>query len=89
MWMNCAVVKINKEEKTHQVVFKRIGHYTTDVHFDHIGISVNLTKIVSTPTKAMETINTCIKNVYQKSLMYHKDHQQGNIADKHQAHLGA
>jgi hypothetical protein len=37
----------------------------------------------------MKTIEAYIKNVYQQLLMYYKDQQTGNIADKHQAHLGA
>jgi hypothetical protein len=86
---HCAVVKINKDHRTHQVVFKQIGNYATDVHCHHICILFNLSKIIDTPMKAMKTIETYIKNVYQHSLMYYKDHQRGIIGDKHQAHLAA
>jgi hypothetical protein len=84
-----AVVKINKEEKTHQVVFKRIRNYATDVHYRHIQITVNLSQIIDTPMKAMATIDSFIKNMYHQSIIYYKDHQRGSIADKHQTHLAA
>jgi hypothetical protein len=73
------VVKINKEEQTHQVVFKRIDNYATDAHYHHIRILVNLSKIIYTLVKAMETIETHIKNMYHQSLMYYKDHHSGKI----------
>jgi hypothetical protein len=85
----CAVLKISKEDRTHQVGFKRIGNYATDVHFDHIRILVNFSKVINTPVKAMSTKETYIQNVYQQYLMYSKDQQRGNIADKHQSHLVA
>jgi hypothetical protein len=78
-----AVMRINKMDRTHQVVFKIIGHYTKDVHFHHIGILVNLSKVIEIPRKAMETIKGYIKNVYQQWLIYYKDNQRGNITDKH------
>jgi hypothetical protein len=53
-----AVVRINKMDRTHPAVFKWIGHYTTDVYFHHIQIPVNLSKIIKTQVKAMETIDT-------------------------------
>jgi hypothetical protein len=84
-----AVVRINKMYQTHQVVFKRIGHSATDIHFHYVRIPVNLSKIIQTPSKAMETKEGSIKNVYQQLLMYYKDQQRGNVADKHQAHLAA
>jgi hypothetical protein len=59
------------------------------MRYHHIQLPVNLSKIIDTPVKAMETIETYIKNVYNQSLMYHKNHQRGNIVDKHQAHLAA
>ena len=37
----------------------------------------------------MKTIEAYIKNVNQQLLMYYKDQQRGNIADKHQAHIAA
>jgi ABC-type transporter MlaC component len=84
-----AVLRINKKDRTHQVVFKRIGNYMTDLHFHLVRIPENLSNIIETPRKALKAIETYIKNVYQQSLMYHKDHQRGNIADKHQTHLVA
>jgi hypothetical protein len=76
-------------DPTHQVVFKTIGHYTTDVHFHYVWIPVNLSKAIQTPKKDMKTVERHIKNVYHQSLMYYKDNQRGSIADKHQAHLVA
>jgi GTPase Era involved in 16S rRNA processing len=84
-----AVVRINKKDQTHQVVFKSIGHYATDVYFHHVRIPVNLSNVIETPKKAMQTIEAYIKNVYQSLLMYYNHYQRSNIADKHQAHLAA
>jgi hypothetical protein len=84
-----AEVRINKMDRTHRVVLKRIGHFLTDVHFHHVRIPVNLSKLIETPSKAMETIEGHIKNVYQQSLIYYKDQQRGNVTDKNQAHLAA
>jgi hypothetical protein len=84
-----AVIRINKMDQIHQVVFKRIGHYATDVLFHHVRILVNLSNVIETLRKAMQTIEAYIKNVHQQLLMYFKDHQRGNITDKHQAHLAA
>jgi hypothetical protein len=84
-----AVLRINKEDKTHQLVFKQKGDYATDVHFHHIQISVDLNKIINTATRAMTQMEIYFRNLYQQSLMYYKDHQRGNLADKHQAHIAA
>jgi hypothetical protein len=88
-YTQCAVLNINEEDRTHQVVLKRIGNYATDVHYHHICIPVNLTKIIETLNKAIATIETYVKNVYHKSLIYYKDNQWGNLGDKDQAHLAA
>jgi hypothetical protein len=78
-----AVVRINKMDGIHQVASKRIGHYATDVHFHHVRIPVNLSKVIETPKKATKMVEGCIKNMYHQSLlMYYKGDQRGNIADK-------
>ena len=89
-----AVLKIKQEGNSHQVVFKRIGNYATDVHFHHIRIPVNLSKVIETPTKAMETIKTYVTNVYQNSIMFYKDaHKTQSRSEpgtgNEQAHLAA
>ena len=71
------------------MVFKRIENYATDVHLHNIQIPVNLSNIIKTPVKAMETIKTSTRNVYQQSLLYYWDNQKENKVDKHQAHLAA
>jgi hypothetical protein len=43
------------------VVFKRIGNSATDVCYHRISISMNLQKIIETPAKAMQTIETYTK----------------------------
>jgi hypothetical protein len=83
------VIKIDKNMQTHQVVFKRIGNYATNVHYHHIRIPVNLSKIISTPTEAMEHIEVYVKDVYEQTVRYNRDERRGNMVDKHQAHLAA
>jgi hypothetical protein len=62
------VIKINKNVQSHQVVFKRIGHYATNVHYHHIRIPGNLSKIISTPTEAMEHIKVYVKDVCEQTV---------------------
>ena len=87
--VHCAVVKINKDDKTHQVVFKRIGNYATDVHFHNIRIPVNLSTVIETPMKAMRQVKAFVNNVYQISLVYYREDHHPNTVDKHQAHVAA
>jgi hypothetical protein len=75
-FIQSTVLKINKQEQTHQVVFKRIGNYATDVHNQHIPILVNLSKIIDTPVMAMITVESYVKNVYHQPLMYNTDKHQ-------------
>ena len=82
-------MQLNQDGHNHQVIFKRIGNYATDVHFHHIQIPVNLSKVIDTPTKAMETIKSYVTNVYQNSMMYYRDDHRTKPVDKHQAHLAA
>ena len=89
-----AVLKVKQDVNSHQVVFKRIGNYATDVHFHHIRIPVNLSKVIDTPAKAMETIKTYVANVYQNSIMFYKDEHKTQArtqpgTDNEQAHLAA
>jgi hypothetical protein len=85
----CAVLKVDKNVQNHQVVFKRIGNYATNVHYHHVRIPVNLSKINETPTVAMQHMRTYVKEVYEQSLMYYRDEGRGNMVHKHQAHLAA
>jgi hypothetical protein len=78
-YTQCAMLKIEKEDRTHQVVFKRISIYATDVQYHHIHIPVHLTNIIETATKVIETIETYIKNVHHQSLMYFKDNQKETL----------
>jgi hypothetical protein len=87
--MQCAVNKIDKNVQNHGVVFKRIGNYSTNVHYDHVKIPVNLSKIIDTPTEAMQHTRTYVKDVYEQSVRYNSDERRGNMVDKHQAHLAA
>jgi hypothetical protein len=48
-----------------------------------------LSKIIDTPTVAMQHMKTYLKEVYQQSLIYYRDERRGNMMDKHQAHLAA
>ena len=85
----CAVINVDKTVQNHQVVFKRIGHYATNVHYHHVRIPVDLSKIIETPTLALQKMKGYVKDVYQQSLMYYRDEGRGNVVDKHQAHLAA
>jgi hypothetical protein len=85
--MQCAVIKIIKNLQNHQVLFKRIGNYATNVIYHHIRISVNLSKIIDTPTETMQHIKTYVKNVYEQTVHYYRDETRGNMVDKLQAHL--
>jgi hypothetical protein len=87
--MQCAVIKINKNMQNPQVVFKRIGNYAANVHYHHVRIPVNLSKIIDTPTEAMQHIRTYVKNVYEQAVRYNPDERKGNMVYKHQAHLAA
>jgi hypothetical protein len=87
--IQCAVITINKNVQNHQVVFKRIGNYATNVHFHHIRIPVNLSKIIDTLTEAMQHIRTYVKDLYEQAVRYNRDERRGNMVDKHQAHLAA
>jgi hypothetical protein len=62
---------------------KRTGNKAADIHFHHIRIPLNLSKIMATPEKVMNEIKSFVKNVYQHSLMYCRDKQRGNMVDKY------
>jgi hypothetical protein len=86
----CALISLNNQPQNHQIAFKRIGNYATDMHFHHISIPVHLTKITKTPVKAAEAITKFIKNVYQQSFNSLRYEQWVEVPkDKHQAHLEA
>jgi hypothetical protein len=80
--MQCAVITVDKNVQNHQVAFKRIGNYATNVHYHHVRIPVNLSKIIEMPTVAMQHMKTYVKEVYLQSLMYHRDERRGNMVDK-------
>jgi hypothetical protein len=70
---------VNKVDKNYQVVFKKIGNYATDVHFHHIHIPLNISKIMVTLERTME--NICAQCVPITT--------NGKIMDEHQAHIVA
>ena len=47
----------------HQVIFKRIGEYATDVLFHHIHIPVNLQQQMGIGSQAMSIIQNFANNV--------------------------
>jgi hypothetical protein len=60
--IQCAVSKVDKNVQTHQVVFKRIGNYATNVHYRHVRIPVNMSKIIDTTTQTSPSnFSTIIK----------------------------
>jgi hypothetical protein len=74
--------------QNNEVVFKRISNYATGVHFYHIRIPVNISKIVETPQK-MKKIKSFMHNVNHQSLKFYMDNKKGERIDKHLAHLAA
>ena len=64
------------DPKEHQIIFRRIGDYATDVVFHHIHIPIPLDKINEVSDKAISKIKAYAENVYQESMMhYHDDNQ--------------
>ena len=57
----------------HQVIFKRIGEYATDVLFHHIHIPVNLQQQMGIGSQAMSIIQKFANNVYEESLMHYNE----------------
>ena len=45
--------------------------------------------MIETPTRAINSINQFVRNVYQQSLIYYREDHHPNNVDKHQAHLAA
>jgi hypothetical protein len=43
--------------------------------------------MIETPARAMGTLKSYVKNLYQHSVMDYRDKQWANMVDKHQAHL--
>ncbi len=69
--------KIKQEDHYHHVVFKKIGNYALNKHYYHICIPVNLPKNMEMPEKAMEKVNSFVKNeltsFIKKYVMYYRD----------------
>jgi N-acetyl-beta-hexosaminidase len=62
--------------KEHQIFFRRIGEYATEVNFHHVHIPIPLNKINQVADKAIEKVKAYAKNVYDESMMhYHPDNQ--------------
>ena len=60
----------------HQIIFKRIGEYATNVEYHHIHIPVNLMEQVAVADKAKHMISHYAETIYQETLMhYHQDNQ--------------
>ena len=64
------------DPKEHQIIFRRIGDYATDVVFHHIHVPIPLNQINKVSDQAVSKIKTYAENVYQESMMhYHEDNQ--------------
>jgi hypothetical protein len=48
-----------------------------------------MSKFIETPTKAMQSIRSFVKEVYHQTLHNYRDETGGNMLDKHQVHLVA
>jgi hypothetical protein len=46
-------------------------------------------KKINTPAKAMETLKSYVKNVYQQSVLYYRNEQRGKVVDLQHTHLQA
>ena len=62
----------SQTKNTHQVVFKSIGTYATNVHYHHVRIPVPIGNFTETPKKAMKLIEKYTHNIYTNSLTYFK-----------------
>jgi hypothetical protein len=84
MTMSPVPIKINGQlltteqlnPKEHQIIFRRMSDYATDVTFHHIHIPVLLGMINKVADMAIAKIRSYAVNVYQESMMhYHEDNQ--------------
>ena len=55
-------------ENHHQVMFKSIGDYATDVHFHHVKIPIPLKELMETPRKSIKLLETYKYNIYPNAL---------------------
>jgi hypothetical protein len=62
--------------RDHQIIFRRMGDYATDVTFHHVHIPVPLDMINNVANTAMAKIRSYAKFLYHESMMhYHEDNQ--------------
>ena len=59
------------DPKEHQIIFKRIGEYATDVEFHHIHVPVDLRKFINIADQAMDVIQHYSTNLYQETKMHY------------------
>ena len=59
-------------QSNHQVVFKSIGTYATNVNYHHVRIPLPLGEFEETPAKAMKIIEKYTHNIFTNSLEYFK-----------------
>ena len=59
-------------QKEHQIIFKRIGEYATDVEFHHVHIPIQLGELTQAADKAMEIINLYATNIHKETLMHYR-----------------
>ena len=66
----------NLDQSNHQIVFKRMGDFATEVEFHHIHIPVDLMAVETTADVAIRIIQSYSDNIYQETVMhYHKDNR--------------
>jgi cytolysin (calcineurin-like family phosphatase) len=62
--------------REHQIFFRRMGEYSTDVKYHHVHIPISLDKINQVADRAIQKVKAFAKNVLQESMMhYHQDNQ--------------
>ena len=67
------------DSKEHQIIFRRMGDYATDVIFHHIHIPVSLDTINKISEKAIFQIKKYAEYVFKESMMhYHGDNQNAD-----------
>jgi hypothetical protein len=63
--------------KEHQIFFRRMWEYATDVKFHHLHIPISVNKINHLADRAIEKVKAYDKNAYQESKMhYHQDNER-------------
>ena len=60
------------DQTEHQIIFRQIGKYETDVEFHHVHIPIQLGTQIEIADRAMEIIDLYTTNIYKEMLMHYE-----------------